>query len=237
MPLNLLALDLGAESGRAILGRLDRGLLDLQEIHRFPNGPVRLPDGLHWNAPGLFGELKAGLRKAREAAGDGGLVSAGLDTWGVDFGLLDAHGDLLGNPFHYRDSRTDGLVEKAWQLVGREAIFEATGIQFMQLNSLYQLLALRLGGSPALAGASTFLTMPDLFNFWLTGRKASEFSIATTTQCYDPRAKNWAYGMLEKLGIPTPVNRLLNQTLLDLTIGQIPLSEYSHQPKKLLNRL
>lgn len=214
MPLNLLALDLGAESGRAILGRLDRGKLDLQEIHRFPNGPVRLPDGLHWNAPGLFGELKVGLRKAREEVGPtgprsaprlGGLASAGLDTWGVDFGLLDARGDLLGNPFHYRDSRTDGLVEKAWQLVGRETIFEATGIQFMQLNSLYQLLALKLGGSPALAGASTFLTMPDLFNYWLTGHKVSEFSNATTTQCYDPRARDWARPLLERLGIPTRI--------------------------------
>ena len=166
---------------------------------------MRLPDGLHWNVLGLFEELKAGLRKARAEAGPGGLAAAGLDTWGVDFGLLDARGDLLGNPFHYRDSRTDGMMEKAWAVTGREAIFEATGIQFMQINSLFQLLALKRRGAPALEAAQTFLTMPDLFNYWLTGRKVSEFSIATTTQCYDPRARDWARPLLERLGIPTRI--------------------------------
>jgi rhamnulokinase len=205
MPLNILALDLGAESGRAILGRLNGDQLELKEIHRFPNGPVRLPDGLHWNALGLFEQLKAGLRQARAEVGPGGLASAGLDTWGVDFGLLDARGDLLGNPFHYRDSRTDGILEKALGITGREAIFEATGIQFMQINSLYQLLALRQGSPATLEAAQTFLTMPDLFNYWLTGHKVSEFSNATTTQCYDPRAHDWARPLLEKLGIPTRI--------------------------------
>ena len=205
MPINILALDLGAESGRAILGRLDNGRLELKEIHRFANGPVRLPDGLHWDALRLFGELKTGLQRAREEVGAHGLASAGLDTWGVDFGLLDARGDLLGNPFHYRDSRTDGMLERAFELAGRSAIFEATGIQFMQLNTLYQLLALKERRSPALEAAHTLLTMPDLLNYWLTGRKASEFSIATTTQCYDPRAGGWARRLLEKLDIPTGI--------------------------------
>jgi len=205
MPLNILALDLGAESGRAILGSLDRGRLSMQEIHRFANGPIRLPDGIHWDAIRLFSEIKTGLRLAREKVGPSGLASAGLDTWGVDFGLLDSHGDLLGNPFHYRDNRTDGMVEKAFEMVGRETIFNATGIQFMQLNSLFQLLALKLGQSPALAAAQTFLTMPDLLNYWLTGRQVSEFSIASTTQCYDPRARDWARPLLEKLGIPTHI--------------------------------
>jgi rhamnulokinase len=205
MPLNLLALDLGAESGRAMLGRLDHGRLEMKEIHRFANGPQRLPDGLHWDAMRLFSELKTGLRLAREEVGAHNLASAGLDTWGVDFGLLDARGDLLGNPFHYRDSRTDGMVEKACEIAGREAIFEATGIQFMQLNTLYQLLALQQAHSPALAAAQTFLTMPDLLNYWLTGRQVCEFSNATTTQCYNPRTRDWARPLLEKLGIPSRI--------------------------------
>lgn len=208
MPLNILALDLGAESGRAILGRLDDGRLEMKEIHRFPNGPLRLPEktacgyGLHWDALGLFKELKIGLGRAREEVGASGVASAGLDTWGVDFGLLDAQGTLLGHPYHYRDSRTDGMVERAFEIAGKEAIFAATGIQFMQLNSLFQLLAMRLGGAPALDAAHTFLTMPDLFNYWLTGRHVSEFSIATTTQCYDPQTRDWARPLLDKLGIP-----------------------------------
>ena len=211
MPLNILALDIGAESGRAILGRLNDGRLELKEIHRFPNGPVRLPTGLHWDALGLFNEIKTGLHLANEeiaserSAGRRRavkLASIGLDTWGVDFGLLDARGELLGDPYHYRDVRTDGMVEKAWSMAGRDTIFEATGIQFMQLNTLYQLLALKQAKSPALKVARTLLTMPDLFNYWLTGKKVSEFSIATTTQCYDPRAHDWAFSLLEQLGIP-----------------------------------
>ena len=211
MPLNILALDIGAESGRAILGRLNDGQLELKEVHRFPNDPVRLPTGLHWNALGLFSEIKAGLHLASEEIAKeqpagrrraSKLASIGLDTWGVDFGLLDARGELLGDPYHYRDTRTDGMVEKAWSLVGRDTIFEATGIQFMQFNTLYQLLALKRASSPALKVARTLLTMPDLFNYWLTGKKVSEFSIATTTQCYDPRARDWAFSLLEQLGIP-----------------------------------
>lgn len=205
MPLNILALDLGAESGRAILGQLSGGCLEFKEIHRFSNGPVRLPDGLHWDPIRLFCEIKTSLRLAKEALGGQALASIGIDTWGVDFGLLDARGDLLGNPYHYRDSRTDGMMEKAFELVGQQAIFEATGIQFMQLNTLYQLLALHQANSPALAEARTFLTMPDLFNYWLTGQQACEFSNATTTQCYDPRARDWARPLLEKLGIPTRI--------------------------------
>jgi rhamnulokinase len=123
----------------------------------------------------------------------------------VDFGLLDRSGALLGNPYHYRDGRTDGMLDEAFRRVGREEIFERTGIQFMQLNSLYQLLSMVVGESPLLEVAETFLAMPDLFNYWLTGRKVCEFSIATTTQCYDPREGDWAGPMLEKLGIPTRI--------------------------------
>ena len=191
-----LACDLGAESGRALIGHFDGDRLHLEELHRFPNGPVRVLDSLHWDVLHLWSEIKHGLGLAANAYGDR-LVSIGLDTWGVDFGLLAADDTLLGNPFHYRDGRTDGMMDEAFKIVSRTEIYEATGIQFMQLNSLYQLLAMVQAGSPVLDAANTFLTMPDLFNFWLSGRKANEFTIATTSQCYDPRARDWARGVLD----------------------------------------
>jgi rhamnulokinase len=199
--LSFLALDLGAESGRAMSGQFDGQRLQLSEVQRFANGPVVLPSGIHWDVLRLWSEIKGSIALAVQKHGDD-LASVGLDTWGVDFGLLDRSGALLGNPYHYRDSRTDGMVDEAFRRVGREEIFERTGIQFMQLNSLYQLLSMAVSESPLLEVAETFLTMPDLFNYWLTGRKVSEFSIATTTQCYDPRAGDWARPMLEKAGIP-----------------------------------
>jgi rhamnulokinase len=196
-----LAFDLGAESGRAVVGHLEDDRLRLEEIHRFPNGPVQVLNSLHWDVLRLWSEIKHGLGLAAEAHGDN-LVSIGLDTWGVDFGLLADDDTLLGNPYHYRDSRTDGMMEEAFRLVPRTEIYERTGIQFMQLNSLYQLLAMSKANSPALHAAQTFLNMPDLFNFWLSGQKANEFTIATTSQCYDPRAGNWDWDLLERLGIP-----------------------------------
>ncbi|MBN1975909.1 MAG: rhamnulokinase [Anaerolineae bacterium] len=211
--LNFLALDLGAESGRAMLGQFDGQRLQLAAVHRFANGPVCLPSGLHWDVLRLWSEITYGIALAAQEC-QGKLSSVGLDTWGVDFGLLDRSGALLGNPTHYRDSRTDGMVDEAFRRVGREEIFQHTGIQFMQLNSLYQLLSMVVGESPLLEIAQTFLTMPDLFNYWLTGRKVCEFSIATTTQCYDPRLPppggggvrgGWARSLLEKLGIPTRI--------------------------------
>lgn len=205
---NLLALDLGAESGRAILGQFDGDRLHLSEVHRFTNGPVRLPDSsgekisLRWDILRMWSEIQHGLGLAAQ---HNPLSGVGLDTWGVDFGLLDRQGELIGNPYHYRDDRTDGMLEEAYQRVPREEIFAQTGIQFMQLNSLYQLLAMVLQKSLALKNAHTFLTMPDVFNYWLTGRKVCEFTIATTTQCYNPILKDWAKPMLEKLGIPTKI--------------------------------
>jgi rhamnulokinase len=188
--LNYLAFDLGAESGRAILGRFDGDRMALTEVHRFPNTPVRLPDGLHWDILRLWGEIVTAIGKTVKEAG-GPLAGIGLDTWGVDFGLLDRQGKLIENPYHYRDDRTDGMVEAAFRRVPQEEIFGQTGIQFMQLNSLYQLLAMVEQQSPSIEAAATFLTTPDLLNYWLTGRKVSEFTIATTTQCYDPR-RRWA---------------------------------------------
>ncbi len=199
--LNYVAIDLGAESGRAMLGQFDGQRLALTEEHRFSNVPVRLPDGLHWDVLRLWSEIQAGVAAAAHQ-NPASLASIGLDTWGVDFGLLDRHGALVGNPYHYRDSRTDGMLDAAFRRMPREQIFEQTGIQFMQINTLFQLLSLVVGHSPALEVAETCLTIPDLLNFWLSGVKASEFSIATTTQCYDPRRHTWADPVLAALDIP-----------------------------------
>ncbi len=201
---NYLAVDLGAESGRVILGTLEDGLLKLSEIHRFPNTPVQLPNGLHWDALRLIHEIKQGIALGCQAA-EGRLDGIGIDTWGVDFGLLDHSGTLISNPMHYRDSRTDDMMEEVFKIVPNEEVFSQTGIQFMQLNTLYQLYSLVWNNAPALKIAETFLTMPDLFNYWLTGRKVCEFSIATTTQCYDPRRGVWAAPLLQRLSIPTEI--------------------------------
>lgn len=209
---NHLALDLGASGGRAIIGRFDGDRLTLEEVHRFANGPVALPTAygasLYWDAARLYSEIKEGLAKAVVAcanAADHGLVSAGVDTWGVDFALLDRAGVLLGNPYHYRDGRTDGMLEEAFRRVSREEIFAATGIQFMQINSLYQLLAMVLRDDPTLQAAETLLFIPDLLNYWLTGRKVSERSIASTSQCLDPFTGEWARSLIDRMGIPAAI--------------------------------
>jgi rhamnulokinase len=195
-----LAIDLGAESGRTILGTLDGGKLTLNETHRFPNGPVRLPDGLHWDVLRLWTEIKAGI--ATTVKDGAKLNGLGLDTWGVDFALLDRDGTLLGDPFHYRDARTDGMLEEAFRRMSRGDIFASTGIQFMQINTLYQLLAMACQKSPLLDVARTFVTIPDLFNYWLSGEITNEFTNATTTQCLDPIRRDWAFPLLNTLNIP-----------------------------------
>jgi rhamnulokinase len=162
---------------------------------------VRLPDGLHWDVLRLWSEIRTALRIATHQH-HVQLAGIGIDTWGVDYGLLDRTGTLIGNPYHYRDQRTDGLVEEACQRLPRERIFDLTGIQFMQLNTLYQLFAMVVQQAPALQTAATFLTMPDLLNYWLSGRKVCEFTMATTTQCYDPRRCEWSQPLLEALSIP-----------------------------------
>ncbi len=197
----ILAFDLGAESGRAVVGHLGDGRLIMEEIHRFANGPVHVLDSLHWDVLRLWSEIQEGLGLAASAYGSQ-LRSVGVATWGVDFGLLAADGTLLGSPTHYRDSRTDGMMEVAFQIVPRTEIYEQTGIQFMQLNTLYQLLAMVQAESPLLEAADRLLHMPDLFSFWLTGRRVSEFSTVTTSQCYNPRTDDWAWDLLGKLGIP-----------------------------------
>lgn len=197
-----LAVDLGAESGRVVAGRLADDHITLEEVNRFPNKPVWVLGHLHWDVLRLWSDIKIGLAQAAQTYGDR-IVSIGLDTWGVDFGLLAADDTLLCNPFHYRDSRTDGVMERVFEKIPREQIFQTTGVQFMQLNTLYQLFAMAEAKSPVLSAARTFLMMPDLLNFWLTGHKSNEFTVATTTQCYNPITGAWAYELLEELGIPT----------------------------------
>jgi rhamnulokinase len=201
---SFLAFDLGAASGRAVVGRFDGERLTLQEVHRFPNGPVQVRDSLHWDVLRLYGELKHGLIKSRDEFGLE-LVSLGLDTWGVDSALIDKQGALLGNPYHYRDARTNGMFEEAFRQVSREEIFEQTGIQFLQINTLYQLLSMVISESPSLTAAETLLMTPDLFNYWLTGQKVSESTIASTSQCFNPNTGDWAESLLQKMGIPTHI--------------------------------
>jgi rhamnulokinase len=197
-----LAFDLGAASGRAVLGRFDGERLALKEIHRFPNGPVRVRDDLHWDTLRLYSELKHGLAGAASEVGSE-LASLGLDTWGVSFALLDKQGALLGNPYHYRDARTDGMLEEAFRRVPKEEIFEQTGIQFLQINTLYQLLSMVIQDSPLLSVAETLLMTPDLFNYWFTGQKVSERTIASTSQCFNPNTGTWAKSLIEGMGIPS----------------------------------
>jgi len=201
---DFLAFDLGAESGRAMLGRVSPDALVLEELHRFANEPVRLPTGLYWDTLRLFHEIVRGL----EIAGRERRVKPagiGIDTWGVDFGLLGRDGALTDNPRHYRDARTSQVPERAYAAVGRERIFAETGLQFMNLNSLYQLYAAKLAGSPGLEAAARLLFMPDLFNYWLTGIAKNELTIASTSQFYNPAKKRWATELLEALGLPTGI--------------------------------
>src|SRR5438270_122359 len=195
----LLAFDLGAESGRGVLGRFDGRRLQLEVVHRFPNGGVRTLETLHWDVLRLFGEMLAGLRRC--AADFGGVDSVGVDTWGVDFALLGRGDTLLGNPRHYRDPHTETIMEEAFARVPRWEIFRQTGIQFMRFNTLFQLLALQRDRSPLLEAAQTLLFMPDLFHFWFTGVKVNEFTDASTSQMYDPTEKSWAYRLASSFGL------------------------------------
>jgi rhamnulokinase len=198
---NFLAFDLGATSGRAILGRLDSGLIKLEELHRFSNDPVQYNGEMHWDAPRLWFELRRALDIARRQAER--IDSIGVDTWGVDYALLGEGGSLLENPYHYRDARTDGMVEEVTGKVTAERIYDQTGIQFMALNTLYQLYSASHRTPNLLYNAEFLVTMPDLLNFWLTGVVASEYTIASTTQFLDWRTRGWACDLLQKLEIPT----------------------------------
>jgi len=197
-----LAFDLGAESGRAIAGKLSGGHLAVDELHRFPNTPVRDGNALCWDTDRLLEEVRRGLDVAvheRNLALDG----VGVDAWGVDFGLLGDGGRLVEKCRHYRDSRNNGMVEKVFECVPREEVFRYTGIQFMQINSLYQLYAMKLGDASALAAGRQLLHIPDLFNYWLTGVARSETTIASTSQFFNPASMSWATELLMRLDLPT----------------------------------
>jgi len=192
-----LAFDFGASSGRAILGCLENGRIQLEELHRFPNEPVCVHGRLYWDVLRLFHEIKQGLTKAAD-----GFSSVGIDTWGVDFALLGEDGALLENPVHYRDSRTVGLVDASFALLPKEEQYGIAGIQFMELNTIYQLLSLRLQRPFILDRAQRMLFMPDLFGYLLTGKQAAEYSIATTSQMVDIRSGSWSETLLEAFEIP-----------------------------------
>ncbi len=203
-PVNFLAFDFGAESGRAILGILDRKRISLEEVHRFPNKQINVSGHIHWDLSYLFDELKKGLVGAVRK-GQGELLGLGVDTWGVDFGLVGKDGRVLENPYAYRDRRTEGMMDKAFQLVPRVEMYTCTGIQFMPFNSVFQLLSVVESGSLLLDKTETLLFMPDLFNFLLTGQKFSEYSIASTSQLLNAQKRDWDPGIFEKLGLPVHI--------------------------------
>jgi rhamnulokinase len=196
---NYLAIDLGAESGRGLLGQFDGERLTLDELHRFPNEPVRLLDTLCWDLPHLWSQVLVALHKAGVGRA---LDGVGVDTWGVDFGLVGRGNVLLGNPVYYRDARTEGMIEAACAVLPRERIYQITGLQFLPFNTLYQLLALVRSRSPLLDVAETLLMMPDLFGWLLTGRRAGERTDASTTQLLDPRTGSWSNELCAALSIP-----------------------------------
>ena len=195
----VLAIDLGASSGRAIIGTFDGDRITTKEVHRFANDPVIVGGTLYWDVLRLFHEIKQGISKA---ALEGEIDSIGIDTWGVDFGLIDKYGDLIENPVHYRDARTKGLVEECANLVPDREFYGRTGIQFLELNTVYQLYALKKYRPHILERAEKLLFMPDLFGYLLTGKMTSEYSIATTSQMVNAGTMTWADDLLAKLGIP-----------------------------------
>ncbi len=199
-----LAVDLGASSGRVMLGRWDGARLALSEVHRFANGPVAVLGHLHWNVLGLWAAINAGLAHYA-AAPSGRLAGLGVDTWGIDFALLDRAGRLLGSPYHYRDARTEGMPALAFSRVPRETIYAATGIQMMPINTLFQLVSMAHTGDPQLAAATTLLPLPNLFSYWLSGQIAAEYTHATTTQCLLARERRWASELLGQLAIPAHI--------------------------------
>jgi rhamnulokinase len=199
-----LAIDIGAGSGRAILGTLADGRLSAEEVHRFANEPVRLRRTLYWDLPRLFHETVEGIRRAGEKTG-GKLDGVGVDSWGVDFGLLDRSGEPLANPVHYRDERTAGMMAEVLQRVSREEIFAITGIQFMEINTIYQLAALRKNNPELLAAAGTLLPMADLFAYLLSGRAVAERTLASTTQLLEASSGAWSPRLLDALELPPAI--------------------------------
>ncbi len=199
-----LAVDLGASSGRVLAGLFKNGKLELAELHRFWNGAVEKEDGLHWDIDQRFVEIKTGLKKGFETYGDA-VAAIGIDTWAVDYGLLDADGKLLNQPFHYRDSRTDHMMPRVFEVVPKDEVYNRTGLQFMQFNTLYQLAAELRAGRPELQQAEQLMMIPDLLNYFLTGRAVNEYTNASTTQLFDAKARAWDFDLIRKLNIPEKI--------------------------------
>ncbi len=191
-----IAIDIGAETGRVIVGDVSK----MEIIYRFPNNLVRVKDSIFWDILGIFNEIKKGLKKAFKKYPNQ-IVSIGIDTWGVDYVLLDDDGDLLRNPYHYRDKRTDNIIEEVFSIIPKKEIFTETGIQFMQINTIYQLYSFAKNKPQVFGNAKYFLTIPDLLNYWLTGIIKNEYSIATTTQLYNPIERDWSIKIMNKLGL------------------------------------
>ena len=197
-----LAVDLGAESGRVLAGEWDGLALNLRVLHSFPNGPVDLNGSIHWNLVGIYNEILTGLAMAQAEYGSS-LESIGVDSWGLDYGHLDRNGFLLGMPFHYRDERTHPMVELVHQRVNREECFARTGIQPLFINTLFQLMAEKESAHTCMEHSDQMLFTPDLINFWLTGEKGNEITMASTSQMLNQETRNWDFEFLKDLGIPT----------------------------------
>lgn len=197
-----LAVDLGAESGRVMAGHFDGSKVRLEQFRRFPNGPIRLAGTLRWNLIGLWDEIQKGLQQAASGM-KSDAISVGVDTWGVDYVLMNKQNELLGTAWNHRDSRTDGMMQKAFQKVPRAKMFSETGMQFMQINSLFQLLAMQESDPELLAAADCFLMVPDFFHWCLSGSRVVEFTNATTSQMLNATSRDWAFDMLRNLELPT----------------------------------
>jgi rhamnulokinase len=196
-----LAFDIGAESGRAVLARLNSGTLQTEELHRFANKPVQHPGSLHWDVDRLWQEMRTALAQLGERR----LEGIGVDTWGVDYALLGERGELLESPYHYRDLRTHGVMDEVFKLVPKEEIYSITGVQFLPFNTLYQLFATKLRNPRVLSAAWRMVMIPDLFHYWMTGKAVCEFTNATTTQMANAVTRTWAAGLLNRLGLPLGV--------------------------------
>jgi rhamnulokinase len=199
-----LGVDLGAESGRVMAGAWNGKELRVEELHRFSNGAVNLGESLRWDVLRLWSEIQNGLSLAAQKFGDS-IVSVGVDSWGVDFILLTAKGEMLGQPWHYRDARTKGMLDQAFARVPRREIFAQTGLQFLELNTLYQLLATQRDQPDLLEAADCLLMIPDFFHWCLCGSRVAEFTNASTTQCLDPLTRNWSTELLKQFGLPSRI--------------------------------